>query len=175
MSIRILGGTAKGRAITVPDSARPTGARLRKSLFDLLATRAPTGTFLDLYAGSGAVGLEAASRGYTVTLTELDLRAVKALEANATHLQLPTRPRIRRGDGLALLPELGAFDVVFVDPPYTQDIPTITAGLLKRRPLTEDGLLIIQHPTQLTLADRDGYTRDERRYGSNVLTLYTHA
>ena len=85
MSLRILGGTAKGRALSVPDSARPSGARVRKSLFDLLAARAPAGrfpAFIDLHGGSGAIGLEAASRGYAVTLVEKDARAVRALEAN---------------------------------------------------------------------------------------------
>ncbi|PTA67644.1 RsmD family RNA methyltransferase [Deinococcus arcticus] len=170
MSLRILGGTAKGRALQVPASARPSGARVRKSLFDLLASRAPTGTFLDLHGGSGAIGLEAASRGYAVTLVEKDGRAVGALEANARALGL--RARILKGDALGLLPRLGRFDIVFSDPPYEADIPALTRTLLASEAVASGGLLICQHPDRLSLPPAPGYTHEVREYGSNTLTLY---
>lgn len=170
MSLRILGGSARGRAIQVPASARPSGARIRKSLFDLLAARAPAGTFLDLHGGSGAVGLEAASRGYAVTLIEKDARAVRALEANARSLDL--RVRILRGDALGVLPRLGHFDLVFSDPPYEADIPALTARLLGSGVVAAGGLLICQHPDRVTLPEHPGYEREVRAYGSNTLTLY---
>jgi 16S rRNA (guanine(966)-N(2))-methyltransferase RsmD len=173
MSVRILGGTAKGRSLQVPDSARPSGARVRKSLFDLLAARAPAGpfpAFVDLHGGSGAVGLEAASRGYRVTLVEKDPRAVRALEANARALGLPAR--VVRGDSLALLPRLGTFDVVFSDPPYEADMPAVTAALLESAVVRPGGLLVCQHPDRLSLPEHAGFTREVRAYGSNTLTLY---
>ena len=72
--LRILGGSAKGRALQVPESARPTPARVRKSLFDILEHSYGTdSSLLDLYAGAGGVGLEAASRGFTVTMVEQNL------------------------------------------------------------------------------------------------------
>ena len=176
MSLRILGGTAKGRALQVPDSARPSGARVRKSLFDLLAARAPATqfpAFLDLHGGSGAIGLEAASRGYEVTLTEVDLRAVKALEANARALELPAR--VVRGDALSLLPRLGQFDVVFSDPPYEADMPSLTRSLFRSGVVKPGGLLVCQHPDRVTLPEAAGYGREVREYGSNSLTLYWRA
>lgn len=175
MSLRILGGTAKGRSLQVPDSARPSGARVRKSLFDLLAARAPAGRypeFIDLHGGSGAIGLEAASRGYRVTLVEKDARAVRALEANARALDL--RVRIVKGDAGALLKRLGQFDVVFSDPPYEADIPKLTAQILASGVLAPGGLLVCQHPDRLHLPEHAGFTREEREYGSNTLTLYWH-
>nr|WP_232472701.1 MULTISPECIES: RsmD family RNA methyltransferase [Deinococcus] len=171
VSVRILGGSAKGRALKVPASARPSGARLRKSLFDLLASRAPGGTFLDLHGGSGAVGLEAASRGYAVTLVEKDTGAIRALEENSRLLGLPVR--ILRGDALGLLPRLGSFDVVFSDPPYAQDIPRLAERLLASGVVAPGGLLVCQHPDRTHLPDAPGWTREERFYGSNTLTLYT--
>ncbi|MEF2276893.1 RsmD family RNA methyltransferase [Deinococcus sp. YIM 134068] len=171
MSLRILGGSAKGRAIQVPPSARPSGARLRKSLFDLLTTRQPEGTFLDLHGGSGAVGLEAASRGYTVTLVEKDTRAVRTLEDNARLLGLGVR--VLRGDAEALLPRLGEFDVVFSDPPYVQDIGRLTLRLLASGIVAPGGLLVCQHPGQVRLPPHPDFGHEERVYGSNVLTLYT--
>ncbi|GMA13965.1 methyltransferase domain-containing protein [Deinococcus metallilatus] len=170
MSVRILGGSAKGRALKVPGSARPSGARIRKSLFDLLASRAPSGTFLDLHGGSGAVGLEAASRGYEVTLVEKDAGAARTLEENSRALGLPVR--LLRGDALSLLPRLGEFDVVFSDPPYVQDIPRLAGRLLASSVVVPGGLLVCQHPDRLHLPDVPGYEREERVYGSNTLTLY---
>ncbi|MFC4638059.1 RsmD family RNA methyltransferase [Deinococcus hohokamensis] len=173
MSLRILGGSAKGRSLEVPASARPSGARVRKSLFDLLAARAPVGrfpTFLDLHGGSGAIGLEAASRGYAVTLIDKDARAVAALERNARSLGL--RVRVLRGDALSLLPRLGAFDLVFSDPPYEADIPAVTLQLLGSGVVRPGGLLICQHPDRLSLPPHPGYEQEVREYGSNTLSLY---
>ncbi|MFC4426628.1 RsmD family RNA methyltransferase [Deinococcus navajonensis] len=173
MSLRILGGSAKGRSLEVPASARPSGARVRKSLFDLLAARAPVGrypTFLDLHGGSGAIGLEAASRGYTVTLIDRDARAVSALERNARTLEL--RVRVLRGDALNLLPRLGTFDLVFSDPPYEADIPAVTLKLLGSGVVRPGGLLICQHPDRLQLPAHPGHDLEVREYGSNTLSLY---
>lgn len=170
MSLRILGGSARGRSLKVPDSARPSGARVRKSLFDLLAARAPTGSFIDLHGGSGAIGLEAASRGYAVTLIEQDARAVKALESNARALDL--RVRIIRGESQKLLSRLGTFDIVFSDPPYEADIPALTAQLLGSEVVAMGGLLVCQHPDRVRLPEQPGYAREVREYGSNSLTLY---
>lgn len=170
MSLRILGGSARGRLLRVPDSARPSGARVRKSLFDLLAARAPTGTFVDLHGGSGAIGLEAASRGYAVTLVEQDARAVGALEANARALDL--RVRIIRGDSRKLLSRLGRFDIVFSDPPYQADILALTTQLLESEVVAAGGCLICQHPDRVELPEHPGFAREVREYGSNSLTLY---
>lgn len=171
VSLRILGGQAKGRALRVPDSARPSGARVRKSLFDLLAARRPTGRFLDLHGGSGAIGLEAASRGYQVTILERDKRALAALGVNARALNLSAR--ILPGDALAQLGRLGQFEVVFSDPPYADDIPLLTGKLLAADLLSEGGLLIAQHPVQVRLPETEGHTLERREYGSNALSLYT--
>ena len=171
MSVRILGGVAKGRALKVPQSARPSTARLRKSLFDLLFSRQPEGSFIDLHGGSGAIGLEAASRGYDVTLIEKDARAIKDIEQSARDLGL--KVQVRRGDTLALLDKLPPYDVIFADPPYAQDIPKLTRLILGSPVMTPDSVLIVQHPTQITPGKVNGYAAERRVYGSNVLTLYT--
>ncbi|MFC6591364.1 RsmD family RNA methyltransferase [Deinococcus lacus] len=176
MSLRILGGDAKGRVLRVPESARPSGARIRKSFFDLLTVRRPSGgsapvTLIDLHAGSGAIGLEAASRGYQVTLVEKDAKAIRALEENARSLGL--RVKIIRGDAEALLKRLGSFDIVFSDPPYSQDIPRLTGQILRSGVLASGGLLAAQHDSRLTLPPQPGYAAETRVYGSNAVTLYT--
>lgn len=159
----------------MPASARPSGVRLRKSLFDLLAARLDDqATFLDLHGGSGAVALEAASRGYRVTVVERDPAALRTLTANARALSL--RPEVVAGDSAALLGVLarrGPYAAVFSDPPYSQDIPALSARLLAAGLLVPGGLLIVQHPVQLHLPGTAGYRLERREYGSNALTLYT--
>ncbi len=173
MSVRILGGSAQGRALKVPESARPSTARLRKSLFDLLSSRRPYGSFIDLHGGSGAIGLEAASRGYQVTLIEKDARAIRHLEQSARDLGLGVT--VRRGDTVALLSTLPAHDIIFSDPPYAQDIPKLTQQILHSPLMTPGSLLIVQHPTQIEVTAPPGYQAERRVYGSNVLTLITPA
>ena len=171
MSLRILAGTARGRAFAVPDTARPSGVRLRKSLFDLLAVRFPETTFLDLHGGSGAIALEAASRGYVVTVVESDPAAVRTLSANAKSLGL--RAQVMQGDAASLLGKLPPHQLVFSDPPYTQDIPAFTARVLASALVAPGGLLMAQHPVQTHLPEAAGYDLERRVYGSNALSLYT--
>ncbi len=176
MSLRILGGTAKGRALHVPESARPSGARIRKSLFDLLAARfnpEDYPTFLDLHGGSGAIGLEAASRGYQVTLIEKDNRAFKSLETNSRQLGL--KVKVLKGAAETMLDRLGKFDIVFSDPPYEADIPALAVQLLGSNIVAQGGLLICQHPDRVHLPQQEGYELEERTYGSNSLSLYLKA
>ena len=171
-NLRILGGEARGRPLEVPASARPTGVRVRKSLFDLLEHRFPdSSSFLDLFAGSGAVGLEAASRGYRVTMVERDPGAVKALQFNLRSLKL--EGKIIASDAQTFLTKSEKkFDIAFVDPPFTQDIPPIARWALEAHCLNPDGVLVVQHPDVLKLPEQGGYTLERRDYGSNALSLY---
>ncbi len=172
--LRIIGGRAKGRSVRVPASARPTGARLRSSLFELLAARKPPpGHFLDLYAGSGVVGLEAASRGYQVTLVERDREAGKVIEANLRYLGL--QATLLRQDAVHRPADFGPVDIAFLDPPYQQEIAELTDWFLAKLQFTEGAILIVQHPTQLHLGARGGRLAERREYGSNCLTLYQSA
>ncbi|GGJ39933.1 RsmD family RNA methyltransferase [Deinococcus roseus] len=170
-NLRILGGSAKGRSLIVPATAVPTGAKVRKSLFDILAQHYEEGSsFLDLYAGSGAVGLEAASRGYQVALVDNSKGAVTILDKNARALNL--KVKIHLGDVKFYVNRVGPQDIIFVDPPYPLDIPQIALHVLTQAPVNEDGVIIIQHPDKTHLPEHEGFTLDRREYGSNALTLY---
>ena len=172
--VRILAGSARGRALKVPPSARPTGAMLRKSLFDVLANHYGEGCrFLDLYAGAGAVGLEAASRGYQCVLVEKDPRAVEVIERNRRTLGLEAS--VVRRDALAFITgEHEPFDVVFIDPPYEKDIAGAAEKALAREGLlAQEGVLVVQSPAALPLPPGGaGYRVDRRSQGSNALTYY---
>lgn len=170
--LRILGGTAKGRSLRIPDTARPTGARVRKSLFDILNIYAAGSSFLDLYAGAGGVGLEAASRGFDVTMIELHPKSADTLEHNRKELRLAGR--VLKADAKKFIGKnQNAFDIVFIDPPYAHDILEVSKLALAQPQLVSiEGVLIVQHPVQLELIAAAHYVLERRQYGSNVLTFY---
>ncbi len=121
-SVRIIGGRWRGTRLAVADVAglRPTSDRVRETLFNWLQPALPGARVLDLFAGSGALGLEALSRGAgEAFLVERDPAAVRALEDACLKLQATTA-RVLRADALALLaaPLHGRFDIVFLDPPF---------------------------------------------------------
>ncbi|ADW21961.1 methyltransferase [Thermus scotoductus SA-01] len=167
--MRILGGKAKGVPLKVPASARPSPVRLRKALFDYLRLRYPKrGRFLDLYAGSGAVGLEAASEGFEATLVEKDQEAVALLKENLRRTGL--RARIVPLPVEVFLPEAKArgerYTVAFMAPPYPLDLVQAFQALLESGLVEKGGLYILQHPKDLHLP-----FGERRVYGENALTL----
>jgi 16S rRNA (guanine966-N2)-methyltransferase len=170
--LRILGGSAKSRSLRIPDSARPTGARVRKSLFDILNIFPSGSSFLDLYAGAGGVGLEAASRGFDVLMIELNAKAADTLERNRRDLKL--EGRVLKADAKKFIgTNRVSFDIVFIDPPYAHDILEVSKlALAQLNLVNQDGVLIVQHPVQLELIAVDHYVLERRQYGSNVLTFY---
>jgi 16S rRNA (guanine966-N2)-methyltransferase len=127
--IRIIGGRHRGRKLAFPDAPglRPTGDRLRETLFNWLAPVLPGARCLDLFAGSGALGLEAASRGAgSVVLVEHQPAVARQLRANVTLLGLEPAVQVVAADALAWLADTpGRFDLVFLDPPFAD-------GLLER-------------------------------------------
>ncbi len=169
-SPRILGGSARGRALHVPrHGTRPSPSRLREALFNVLAFR-PVGHFLDLFAGSGALGLEAASRGWRATCVDLSAEACQVIGRNARELGLSVT--VRRADALAVAQALkGEVDVCSAAPPYPLDLPAIFGALLRSGCVRPGGCYVFQHPTGMDLGlDTTGLRLDQRRYGSNALS-----
>ena len=166
---RIIGGTAKGRSLETPSSGtRPSPSRLREALFNILEFES-RGTFLDLYSGTGAIGLEAASRGWDASCVELSKAAVEVIRRNATNLKL--KVKVVQADALkfaAQNPE--AFDIVFAAAPYPLDLNAIFDAILTAKPATTTGQYIFQHPTHFALELGIAIARS-RAYGSNTLTF----
>lgn len=134
---------------------------MREALFNILAFR-PKGTFLDLYSGTGAVGLEAASRGWEATCVDLSRDAAGVIRKNVSALKL--RVNVVQGDALAYAKRHPrSFDVVFAAPPYPLGLEEIFSAVLEAD--VAKSLYIFQHPTALTLAG------DRRVYGTNTLTF----
>lgn len=169
---RVVGGRARGRPLETPrHSTRPTPSRVREAMFDVLAFE-PRGVFLDLFAGSGALGLEAASRGWRAICVDLGREAVEVVRRNARATGLDVE--VRRGDALAVARSLrGQVDVCSAAPPYPADLPRIFQELLASDCVRPGGRYVFQHPSKLSFElTRDGVAVpvDRRAYGTNALT-----
>jgi 16S rRNA (guanine(966)-N(2))-methyltransferase RsmD len=183
--VRIIAGTFRSRTLEAPAglATRPTSDRLRETLFNVLAARIGGAAVLDLYAGSGAVGMEALSRGAAhVTFVEKAAPALKVLRANLARLGITAGFRIQScGVGAFLRrPQTGqsAFDLVFLDPPYDagQEYST-TLGLLGGVAaclLAPGALVLAEHRRKDRLADRYGSLQRTRllQQGDASLSFY---
>jgi 16S rRNA (guanine966-N2)-methyltransferase len=173
--VRITGGEFRGRGLAVPPGARPTEGRVREALFSIWSDRLAGARVLDLFAGSGVVGLEALGRGALSALAvDQGLPAVKTLEANAAKLGegLLEIRRLTLPEGLARLPT-GAFDLVYADPPYTfASYGELLEGAAPL--LAQDGEIAVEHTSRRELAIEVGLlTRiDVRRYGESAISFY---
>ncbi len=171
--VRIAGGEYRGRGLSVPPDARPTEGRVREALFSIWADRLDGARVLDLFAGSGVVGLEAFGRGaLTVLFVDASLRTVKTLEANAALLAVKVQIRkLSLPEGLSRL--RGPFDLVFADPPYTfRDHQALLAGTAPL--LARDGEIVVEHSSRNELPSEVGsLVRTEvRKYGDSALSFF---
>ena len=172
--MRIIAGRFRSRLLkTVPGLAvRPTPDRLREAMFNVLAARVDGRTFLDAFAGSGAVGLEALSRGARhVFLIEKSSAALAVIRENIAALEVAAEVTVLRGSAARLLQGLTA-DIAFVDPPYEQVNQYSTALLALSQ--TSCSVVIAQHPSRLTLEEGYGQLQRQRilRQGDNSLSFY---
>lgn len=170
--MRIVAGEFGGRRLLVPKDARvrPTADRVREAWMSILADALPQARVLDLYAGSGALGLEALSRGAAnAHFVELNPPSLRALEANIAALGVGNQARVHRGNALRFADRLGAgaYDVAFADPPYNRDDAARLIALFRRTPFAR--ILSVEHPGHERL-DGDA----TRRYGDTALT-FCHA
>jgi 16S rRNA (guanine966-N2)-methyltransferase len=184
--MRIIAGSLRSRRLIAPPglATRPTSDRLRETLFNVLAPRIEGASFLDLYAGSGAVGIEALSRGASrVAFVERDAAALESLRANLGRLGIREAIRIHAGSVSAFLRRgrpSGSlkFDLVFLDPPYDADQEyAATLGLLgggSSSLLAPGALVIAEHRRKQPLEDRYGHLKRTRllEQGDAALSFY---
>lgn len=181
--MRVVAGDLRGRRLRAPRSeARPTQDRVREALFNILGARMLHARFLDLFAGSGAVGIEAISRGAArVSWVESDRQALAVLRQNVRTLGIEARGQVVPADvgGCLKNPEktlaAAEFDIIFADPPYTQPEweSRLSVGLLAARLLTPDGVWIMESKQKTPEAiDPAWRCIDERRYGQTRLRFY---
>jgi 16S rRNA (guanine966-N2)-methyltransferase len=177
--MRIIAGERKGHTIYAPKGldTRPTSDRVRENVFNIVAPWVEDARVLDLYAGSGAMGLEALSRGAAaVVFVEAELDAVRAIERNLDKLRLTGATVIRVGVTTGLAQEASAgrkYDLVLADPPYTMtDYDTLARYL--PRVLADDGLLVLESAARTEPELAGLVVRTSRKYGSTRVTVFEH-
>jgi 16S rRNA (guanine966-N2)-methyltransferase len=177
--VRIIAGERKGHTIFAPRGreTRPTSDRVRENIFNIVAPWVEGARVLDLYAGSGAMGLEALSRGAdSVVFVESDPDAVRAIERNLDKLRLTGAIVVRAPATTGLAQEAAAgrkYDLVLADPPYSMtDYDTLARYF--PRVLAEDGLLVLESAARTEPQLPDLEVRTSRKYGSTRVTVFAH-
>jgi 16S rRNA (guanine966-N2)-methyltransferase len=167
--LRIIAGEFKGRRLKAPAgrSVRPTGDRVKEAWFSILQQAIPDARVLDLFAGSGALGFEALSRGAAqVDFVENHKASLAIIRENVAALKAEARITIHRSDAMRFAERLaaGAYDVAFADPPYAGDEADRLAEVFRTTPFA--GVLCIEHAS-----DRSIPGDDTRRYGDTAVTF----
>lgn len=176
--LRIIGGRWRGRKVTFEpiDGLRPTGNRLRETLFNWLQFDLPGARCLDLFAGSGALGLEALSRGAAeVDFVELDRRAAQRLHQQLDLLEAP-QGHVHNCPAEVFLSQPGApYDVVFLDPPFAGNLwQSALAALVEAGLIGEDALIYVESPRNVTVPTPPGWQlQKEKQAGQVCMRLYS--
>ena len=179
--LRVIAGTAKGRKLKMPpaEGTRPVMDRVKEAIFNILAEDILEATFLDLFAGSGSVGIEALSRGATrAVFVENNASAVRTIQANLTTTGMTSQGRVVRSDVSIYLhnnPREG-FDFIYIAPPQYHNLWAETLKALDERPawVNPDGTAIAQiDPHEFKDLPLQNFVLvDRRKYGNTLLCFY---
>lgn len=184
--MRVIAGIHRGRRLRGPEGSalRPTSDRVREALFSILGNRLPNSRVLDLYAGTGAVGIEALSRGAThVTCVESSEDALKLLRQNVSDCKMTHQMTIHAQTVKRFLrrPDLwsGPYDIVFADPPYAiaQELESLFNDVAIDHLFAADSWLVVEHAEKTTLPPHLGRSSFLRRYhyGDTALSIFSSA
>ncbi len=181
--LRIIGGKLRRRLFKVPGGGRirPTSDKVRESLFNILGPELVTGAkFLDLFAGSGAVGIEALSRGSEfVTFIEYDFSHVKMIRENLKTCDLIQQAKVYCGDVFSTLDNISlnsiVYDIIFADPPYSfVSFDTLLRKIITNVRIPDYGVMVIEHSSKVSLPEKvdDFGIYREYKYGDTTLSVY---
>ena len=180
--MRVISGTAKGRNLqAVPgDSTRPITDRVKEAVFNILGTDIVDARFLDLFGGTGGVGIEALSRGAAhAVFVEKNHKAQETIKANLLLTRLSDRAEIVRGDAFVYLRDVPQpFHYIYIAPPQYQRLWIDALTLIDEQPgwLADDGEIIVQiHPKEYEVAPLENFEEiEQRQYSSTLLVFYEH-
>jgi 16S rRNA (guanine966-N2)-methyltransferase len=179
--LRVIAGKARGRRLrSVPgDATRPITDRVKENLFNILGADVQGSAWLDLFAGTGSVGIEALSRGADfVRFLDLQRQAVETIRSNLSQTGLQTGSEVLRQDAFQLLAQAAdrGFDYVYIAPPQYKDLWQRALLALDENPgwLNEDAWVIVQiHPVEVQVVSLKALEEfDRRKYGSTLLVFY---
>jgi 16S rRNA (guanine966-N2)-methyltransferase len=182
MSLRVISGTAKGRKLKdVPgDTTRPVTDMVKEALFNILAGDVQDSTWWDLFGGTGAIGIEALSRGAAfVRFSELNRAPIETIQANLQTTGFSSQAEIRRGDAFSMLEAAPtrSFDYIYVAPPQYKEMWSRALLILDAHPgwLNDEGAWVIAqiHPREYRKLDLLSMQEfEQRKYGSTLLVFY---
>ena len=185
MSLRVIAGKVRGHKLkTVPGKGtRPIADRVKENLFNILGSDVEDSTWWDLFGGTGAVGIEALSRGASfVRYSEMDRTAINVIRENLAHCKFDaTQAEIKRGDAFSLLEAKPnyAFDYIYIAPPQYKEMWLRAIQLVDKNPdwLSNESWVVVQiHPREFRghekLELKNLVKFDERKYGSTLLVFY---
>lgn len=178
--MRVIGGTSRGRKLAGPRGldVRPTADPVKEALFNILAEQVPGAYFLDLFAGTGNIGIEALSRGARqATFVESNPSVVRLLRANLQRCGLAGHADVRAlpVSRFLLQQRTPVYDLVFLDPPYqTQEAEKVLPSLGRDAIIRANGRVVIEHFHKSLLDDQIGYLTLVKtyRYGDTCLSVY---
>lgn len=182
--MRIIGGNAKNKKIMSQKGqmVRPTLARIKESLFEIIKPYIEDSIFLDLFSGTGSIALEALSRGAKrAVMIEKNNEALRIIIQNVESMNFSDKCRAYKNDAQRAIEILAkkneSFDIIFLDPPYKEELCTIVIEKIsKEKILKNGGIIIAEHHISEKLADKiDEFNKiDERVYSGKVMTFYSY-
>ena len=177
--MRVIAGTARGTKLKAPNdlTVRPTADRVKEALFSIIAPRVANALFIDFYAGSGAVGIEALSRGARFCVfVEHKKDNIALIKENLDRTRLEQNARLIMADVEKAIVDLASekimADLIFLDPPYDcKDIPAVTNSIFRHKIIADSGLLIVEHAHR-NRQWAEGFSGiRQKKYGDTCLTL----
>ena len=176
--MRVVGGSARGRQLKTPEgrAIRPSTDRIRESMFNLLGPGHLAEQVLDAFAGTGALGIEALSRGVAqATFTDADPKALRLVHENLARCKFAERARVRKADALDWLRAQAAdFDLIFLDPPYGQGLVLSCLEIIGGSVMAEGARVVCECERGLELPEAQGCLAliKERLYGDTRVGIY---
>jgi len=181
MSLRVIAGTARGRKLkSVPgDTTRPVMDRVKEALFNILADDVIDSNWWDLFGGTGAIGIEALSRGASfVRFSDLNRAPIETIKENVEHCGFTDQAEVRRGDAFAMLSAKAdkSFEYIYIAPPQYKEMWVEALKLVDKNMewLTDNGTVIVQvDPTEYQQIELSNLVETEqRKYGSTLVVFY---
>lgn len=176
--MRVTGGTGRGRRLQMPrgEGVRPTSDKVKQALFNILQDRIEDAAFLDLFAGTGGIGIEALSRGADrVVFVDSSRRSLDAIKKNIEQSGFSSRSQVIAADATSFLKKSSeSFDIIFLDPPYAEEQQPLLERISASKAVTENSIVIAEHFKKQPSPERAGalVLQREARYGDTVLAFY---
>lgn len=183
-NLRIVSGTCKGRALKAAPgiTTRPTTDKVKEAIFNMIGPYFSGGIGLDLFAGSGGLGLEGISRGLDqVIFVDRDSKAIQTIRKNIEICQFQSQAEVYRNDATralnAILKRELTFNVIFLDPPYKlQQLTSLISIIDDQNLLEQNGSIVAEHAEEITLPEKIGSLTKTKyeKYGITAISIYRH-